>query len=553
MSGGSDAGPPDTGAGIIDVGAGPWSIATAPTVPVPMDDVTVFAFSQVDTAASDPQVVALAPDMNIRAWQRWDRSGRAPGDYDFGYVSDCHAAGVRFIGGTTATAMFRDEWATDAEFEAIATRDASGAIVSHSSALSGLYRASLANPDYRAYLVNIGKIQIDGGVDGLFFDEINSDYQGANYDGNEGFDDYHLADFNAYLLSLYPDVAGFTALTAGTITGDNVLRAGVLPGDLANNFDYGRYLRDNGWGAAPFAAANPLAAVWGRSSGQRAAVAGPVGFTDAAEIYRYWPAIVTELRGYARQQYGRDILVTANGVYPFVDFQGVGLYDYNGEDPSRPMGADYVPVTADGHLDGSQSLQAPFRRLAARSAALAPGAPVVLFIDWPTGPMSRYLALPASEREDYWRIFAAEAYANGLFFAFHLADTVGDPTATDLGLMPLYQGLAAFYRGHADLYHHVTPSNAAATTSIASAMVAVSDQASPHRRLVHVVNHEYAGALVAQQDVAVTVASDAQPSAVTLASPDADADTPLAFTFSGGQLSVTLPALAAYDVIVVAY
>jgi hypothetical protein len=53
--------------------------------------------------------------------------------------------------------------------------------------------------------------------------------------------------------------------------------------------------------------------------------------------------------------------------------------------------------------------------------------------------------------EDYWRIYAAEACANGLFFAFFfafsfaffLADTVGDPTATELGLMPLYQSLTA--------------------------------------------------------------------------------------------------------------
>jgi len=31
------------------------------------------------------------------------------------------------------------------------------------------YRASLASPAYRQYIIGIGEIQIDGGVDGLFF------------------------------------------------------------------------------------------------------------------------------------------------------------------------------------------------------------------------------------------------------------------------------------------------------------------------------------------------------------------------------------------------
>ena len=286
-------------------------------------------------------------------------------------------------------------------------------------------------------------------------------------------------------------------------------------------------------------------------------------FVNTAEPYRYWGAIVRALRAYAQETYGRSIYVTSNGIYPLVDFQGVGLYNFN-QDGDGGAEAEYVPVTAGStttaaHLDGTVSLQRPFLNLKARSAAMAPGAAVVLFIDWPTDFMSDYLHMPASEQQDYWRIYAAEAYANGLFFSFFLQDTVGDPTATALGLMPLYQSLAAFYRGHASLYHGVTASDATVaaqvTTSLTTpVMIAVSDQASPRRRLVHLVNHDYNGALVEHDGITVTVPLPGAPSSVTLASPDAPTgDVTLAATYANGVATVTVPALVAYDVISLAY
>jgi hypothetical protein len=514
-----------------------------------MDDLTVFAFSATADNESDPQVLDLAPDMNLRAWQRWDRDGLVASDYDFSYVANSHAVGTRFIGGTTASAMFRDEATTDADFADLVTRDASGGLVEHTRILPGLHRGSLANPAYRAYLVQIGKLQIDGGVDGLFFDEVNGDYEGAAFDGNEGFDAYHLADFNAFLLAKYPAGTDFAARFG--MTSGNLLHSDLAPND-PKNFDYGAYLRANGWSSLPFSAANPLASEWGLTKGNRPAPA-PVAFTDLAEPHRYWKAIVSELKAYAQAK-GRSVLITSNGIWPYVDFQSVGLYDGN-DDGAGGAEVNYTPTTDDGHLLGSASLQTAFLGLKARSEQLAPGAPVILFIDWPTANMDRYDALPATERQDYWRLYAAEAYANGLFFAFHLKTTTGEPSATDLGVMPLFKSLTAFYRGHQDLYHGVTaaPATAAPTSSLPSAMLSVSDQGKPQRRLVHIVNHEYQNALLEQQNVTLSVASDAAPTTVTLASPDLPADTSLPFQYSGGRVSVTLPSLVAYDIVELSY
>jgi hypothetical protein len=548
--------------GVLDVGVGPWTTPPDAAAPVPLDDVTVYAFSQSGDNESDPQLITLAPDMSIRTFSRWDTYGTRASDYDFSYVASAHAVGVKFIGGTTATVLFEDEF-PNPEFPSttyadLAALDASGAVVTHPSSPTSFHRGSLANPIYRDYLIRIGELQIDGGVDGLFFDELNQDYQGANYDGNEGFDGYHLADFNAYLLWRFPgaDYASMFGMTS-----ENLLKANVAPGDLTNNFDYQKYLADKGWGTSPFAAANPLAAVWGQTVGNRPKP-GANDFVDSAEPYRYWGQIAGTLRAYAQQKYGRSIYLTSNGVWPLVDFQGVGLYEFNQDDDGGAE-AEYVPVTSGSstsaaHLDGTRSLQRPFLNLKARSAALAPGAPVVLFIDWPTNFMSYYLHLPASEQQDYWRLYAAEAYANGLYFAFFLLDTVGDPSATQLGLMPLFQSLTAFYRAHAGLYHGVTASagsvSAAVTTSLATpVMIAVSDQAQPRRRLVHLVNHDYSGAPVEHDGVTVTIPLPSAPTSVTLASPDATGDATLTPTYANGAVTVTLPSLIAYDVLSIAY
>ena len=557
----------DSGAGadapsdrvVVDTGLGPWSVSVDAAAPVPLDDITVYAFSQTGDGQADPQVAALAPDMTMRQWQRWDTYGRTAGDFDFGAVAAAHDAGVKlFIGGTTATALFSDEF-PNPQFPSLTvddvdTRDATGAPVVHPKILPDFHRGSLANADFRAYLIRLCQVQIDGGVDGLYFDELNQGYQGANFDGDEGFDAAHLTDFNAYLLSRFPG-ADYQAMFG--MTPDNLLKADVPAGDLAANFDYRRYLAAHGWASTPFAAANPLGKVWGQTEGGRPSPGMP-DFVNTAEPYRYWGALTRALRDYARQQYGRSLIITTNGLYPLVDFQGVGLYNFNHDDAGGAE-AQYVPVTpgsttAAAHLDGTRSLQRPFLNLKARSDQLAPGVPVVLFIDWPTDFMSRYLHLPPSEQQDYWRIYAAEAYANGLFFAFFLQDTVGDATATQLGLMPLYQRLAAYYRGHKDLYHGTSVAPVQATMSLASpAMVAVSDQASPRRRLVHLVNHDYAGALTEHDGFTITVPLPAAPSAATLASPDLDADVTLAPAYANGAVTVVVPSLSAYDVIELAY
>ena len=58
---------------------------------------TVFGFSQEgQNLPTDPQVLAMSPNIVPRAWQRWDRGGVQPSDYNF-ELSNAGACGRHHV------------------------------------------------------------------------------------------------------------------------------------------------------------------------------------------------------------------------------------------------------------------------------------------------------------------------------------------------------------------------------------------------------------------------------------------------------------------------
>ena len=515
---------------------------------------TVFGFSQEgQNLPADPQVLAMSPNIVPRAWARWDRGGVHPSDYNFGYPIQAQAAGITFIGGTTATALFMDEFPAASKFNAVVSCDATGQPVFH--AQMKFYRGSLASPAYRQYIIGIGEIQIDGGVGGLFFDEPDFSYQGATTangsgSGNEGFDDANIADFGGFLCGKYPNYSPADWQSKYGIKTADSLNCSKSAATRGRTFNYRGYLARNGWQASPLNRSNPLAAEWGTILGNHPEPQNGT-FTGTYTSLVYWQDIVLTLRNYARKKYNKEIYITANGVFPFVDFQTIGLWGGN-PDGSGGASVNYCPHTADGHLDGTQSLLAAFMGLKQRSARIdGRVVPVAAFIDWPTDVMTDYLSLPASEKSDYWRMYVPEALAATVYLNMHLADTMGDPTATQLGLMPLFHQTAAFYKmpAHAALYHNTTDLPGRVTASVAN-LGANLTQLSDGRTVAHLINHNYSHGFQEQDGVSVGFPVAKAPRSVTLVSPDYGADTPVAFTYSGGQVQVTVPKLVAYVAVV---
>jgi hypothetical protein len=512
---------------------------------------TVFGFSQEgQNLPADPQVLAMSPNIVSRAWQRWDRGGVQPSDYNFDYPMQAQAAGITFIGGTTASALFMDEFPAASTFNAVISCDATGQPVFH--APMKFYRASLASPAYRQYIIGIGKIQIDGGVDGLFFDEPDFSYEGApSGNGDEGFDDANIADFGGFLCGKYPNYSPADWQSKyGIRTADN-LNCSKSAATRGRTFNYRGYLARNGWQASPLNGSNPLATEWGTIVGGHPEPQNGT-FTGTYTSLVYWQDIVLTLRNYARQKYNKEIYITANGVFPFVDFQMSGLW---GGNPDGPGGSsvNYCPLTADGHLDGTQSLLAAFMAIKQRSARIdGRVVPVAAFIDWPVDVMTDYLSLPASEKSDYWRMYVPEALAATVYLNMHLADTMKrDPTATQLGLMPLFDQTAAFYKmpAHAALYHNTTDLPGRVTASVAN-IGANLTQLSDGRTVAHLINHNYSRGFQEQHGVSVSFPVTKAPRSMTLVSPDYGTDTPVAFTYSGGQVQLTVPKLKAYVAVV---
>ncbi len=193
-----------------------------------------------------------------------------------------------------------------------------------------------------------------------------------------------------------------------------------------------------------------------------------------------------------------------------------------------------------------------FLSIKERSASVAgSGVLVSAFIDWPTGPMTRYLSLPSSERQDYWSMYLPEALAAGANLSMHLLDTVGDPSATQLGLMPYFEQTSAFYKApaHAALYQNAQNLPGTVTVSVPNVttnLTGISDG----RVVAHLINHNYSQGFQEQDGVAVAFPVSEAPAKVTLISPDLPSDAPVPFTYRDGQVQVTVPKLVSYVAVV---
>ena len=539
----------DSGASVD--GSWPPAIDPAAFGTGDLSGITVAAFSQTGVSGDDPQVTTLQADIVPRAWAQWDTDGLRSSDYGVAYPKACQAEKIRFIGGLTASVIFVDEMST-ANFADEVGRDATDTPVPHDEIVPGAYRGALASPGFRQLLVGVAETQIDLGVDGLFFDEVNSSYVGANYDGDEGFDDHDVADFGRFLCAKHGGDP--TALAAFDLQPSDALDCTAA--DPGAAFDYRGYLARHMAQAAPLGALNPLHAEWGTTVQNRPNPSAAT-FVETYPVLVYWQDIVVAVRTYARQKYGKEILVTANGVFPFVDFQSVGLYDWNQDGPG-PRGVDYVPVTGtapDVHYDGTFSFLPVLTSLKNRSNALqgfvgGRDVPLLLFLDWPTDSINRYYALAVGERQDYVRVMLAEAYAVGERFALPLATTTDTNTATALGMMDFFASARAFYEAHADLVNGAQDSAAAVTVSaagIASHPTTLADG----RTVVHLVNHNYAAGFVPQTSVTLTLALPQAPTSVTIASFDAPADAPATFSYAAGTVSVDVGTVTSSSIVVI--
>jgi len=494
----------------------------------------------------------MLPSILPRAWARWDTEGTQLSQYDTSFAAQAEADGITFIGGTTATVLFQDEFPDPTQFNSVVSCNAEGQPVTHPPL--NFYRGSMASPAYRNYIIGIGEIQIDAGADGVHFDEPDETFEGVTYgNGNEGFDDADVADFGGFLCAKYPNLSAAQWQSLfGVMASDN-LNCTLGAEQNGRGFLYRQYLARNGWQSDPLNPANPLAAEWGTIYGSHPAPYNGT-FTGTYTSLVYWQNIVLTLRQYARQKYGREIYITANGVYPFVDFQENGLTDGNGLGPNG-TDVDFCHLTPDGHFDGTVSVLQPFLTLKQESLGTDGRViPVAAFQDGlgtVPGMMARYLSLPPTEIQDYWRMYVMEGLAAGVYYNMMINDGVNDPTATQLGLIPLFEQMSAFLKAgsHPALFYEAQDLSGTVTASVPNITTHLT-LTNDGRTVTHLINHNYNQAFLEQDEVVVTFPMATAPASVTLVSPDYASDMPVSFTYGGGMVQVTIPQLISYVAVV---
>jgi hypothetical protein len=366
--------------------------------------------------------------------------------------------------------------------------------------------------------------QIDAGVDYLFMDEHT-----AALSRLEGYDDYSLRDFRTYLLTVCPATKdwGPTDPRWKSELGVALEDPQICPDGTMRSFDYRAHLRKLGVLEKPTDATNALGRFWGAFRSWR---------DDRA-----WKQLTDRIRAYAAQK-GRKVLISANGIAPYVDLQVLGVW-----------GAWRTPG---GHIDLSDNQIGYWRSLVVRGEAVAgTKVPVVLFHDWGFGdPPFPWLAVPASEREVWMRTRGAEIYAAGGFFAFPVLGPFGCDAGRD-GTLGTIARLSAFYHRNEDLFLKGRYLCSERLKALEDKLSLAAWWCEPRRALViHAINRDVRdGVLYPRESVRVRVPLSQLPTAAVVISPDFEGEKAASCRLVDGQLQVTLPGLEAYSAAILSF
>lgn len=463
----------------------------------------------------------VGSDLWIRAWFKWHQArDYAPLAH---LVPKAHSLGALFGGGITCSALYDGEnGLTESRVLEMATRGPDGALVD-AWGEPGCRHGTLSNPVYREYLLTWCRKQIDAGVDYLFMDEINAALQ-----ANEGYDDYSLRDFRAYLLRQAGEVKGWQPDSAGWRESYQIDLADreVCPDGTVNTLNYRAYLKRLGLtGAGYDGAKNPLGGLWH-------------GFRRERDD-RAWKELTDGIRSYAASK-GRKVLISANGLARYVDLQVLGVWGHW--------------KTRDGRIDLSAAQLDDWASTVAAGRSLAGSrVPVVFFHDWGFNGFP-WMEVPPAERALWLRVRGAEIYAAGGFFAFPIHgpsnnDALRDGTVGDVARQ------TAFYQRNRALYLRAhllgfEPIETAAPL-LSTALWRCEDKPA---LALHVVNRQTEGEQPAKRSlVEIRLPVSRLPKSVRIVSPDWEEERLGAARLDGEKLVVTLPELEAYAVAILDY
>lgn len=498
--------------GVAVLSAGKYGLGEAPATLPRLDETIVYT---VHETLHDRRAVDIArqvpTDVAIRAWFKWHN---APDWAKLAWqVPLLHERGTLFGGGITCSALYDNENGLPRErWLDMATRGTAGELLDAWDQ-PGCRHGTLSNPRYIEYLLSWCTRQIDQGADYLFMDEIN-----AALGVNEGFDDYALADFRAYLLDRYGR-EGWTPTDRRWTErfGIDLANRAIAANGSMRDFSYREYLRTKDLVKCPLTPGNPLAADWHAFRFHR--------------DERAWKQLADDIRAYAKRQ-GRTVYLSGNGLARHVDLQVLGVW---GDWLVKNDRVDLEP----SQLERWRSTVAAGRSLAGRRV------PVVFFHDWGFGGFP-WIKVPAGDRRLWLRVRAPEIYAAGAIFAFPVQGPMGNDAQAD-GTLPDIIRLARFFRQYKDLFLKGTLLGFAQATSPQPHVgLALWEDRAQSRLMVHVINRQVAEGRPARRPITIELPVSVAPRAVEVVSPEGESREPASCRVEQDKLRVELPVVDAY-------
>lgn len=376
-----------------------------------LKDAVVFGMCQEPRTPEDIEALAgMGVDVVVRgiscAWHATPEESRKRMASKLALRDLARKRGICFCTMITSAAIYADKQGAD-KLEAWASRDSKGQVIKTGSWNQGC----LNDPEYRNYVKQIARAVIDGGADGIHYDEAYSRW-------------FWMRPIPCFCDDCCAELREFIRQHHGAE------KARALWGieDL-ERFHYRDYLAKNGHADKPYQ--SPLHNVWWEM--------------QMDSTYRYETEIVQDAKQYGIEKYGREIVVNSNpyqiatlsaamtmesAVYDFVNIgTGFGMsFRDNGWKGARilPPRLSYVPQYK-------------------MARAHAQGKPVDMFLDIQRVP-EHIQDLPPEQVDNVMQWLFAEAYASGCFFAAHHRFSQYD------GPIASQQRYGSFYKRHRRLF-----------------------------------------------------------------------------------------------------
>jgi len=378
----------------------------------------VFAICQPGNTEDDVRALRdMGVDVVVRGvhgvWAQSPEQGQQGQESKAALMALSHDLGLCFMTMITSAAIYEKD-VPAGKYDAWVTRDA----LNRTIPVGNWHQGCLNNPEYREYVKSIARAVIDGGADGIHYDESYGKYFWMK--PLPCFCDHCCAQFREYLRTKHSAA---------------VLKARFGIEDIGG-LNYREYLAARGLGEHPWD--SPLHDEW--------------WLFQLDTTTRYEKEIVEDSKAYAASKYGRELVTNANqyhietlcpviaaesAIYDNVNIGTGWQIEYRSESPAGsrlrlPPDISFVPMYRMAH-------------------AVTPDKPVSMFLDIQEPP-AHFSALPADQQGRLLEWLCAEAYAAHCYQALHYRFSLWEGPREEL------RRIGRFFAEHHDRYYaHTEP------------------------------------------------------------------------------------------------